>query len=107
MSIFSFDVRTLTTALKPPAFPAECTAFCPPRGTLELTGRGLPRKTVAGESAHGFTITCPPALPKLGLLTMERNGPAVPLHGTRVEVLRRELAARGVSPLYILKLEQF
>ena len=74
---------------------------------LELTGRGLPRKPVPEKVRTVAQSPGPPALPKLGLLTMRRNGPAVPLHGTRVEVLRGEWRPRGVSPLYILKPEQF
>jgi hypothetical protein len=38
---------------------------------------------------------------------MRKNGPAVPLHGTRLEVLRGELAAPWRIAFYILKPEQF
>ena len=75
---------------------------------LELTGRGLPRKPVPEKVRTVAQSPGPPALPKLGLLTMRRNSPAVPLHGTRVEVLRGELAAPWrIAFLIFRKLSNF
>ena len=71
-------------------------------------GSRSPTPNGAGETATVAQSPCPPALPKLGLLTMRRNGPAVPLHGTRVEVLRGELAApRRIASLIFRKLSNF
>ena len=73
---------------------------------LELTGRGLPRKPVPEKVRTVAQSPGPPALPKLGLLTMRRNGSDVPLRGTRVEVLRGKSAAPWRIAFYILKPEQ-
>jgi hypothetical protein len=68
---------------------------------LELTGRGLPRKPVPEKVRTVAQLPDPPALPKLGLLPIRRNGPAVPLHGTRVEVLRgKSTAPWRIASLY-------
>jgi len=66
---------------------------------LELTGRGLPRKPVPEKVRTVAQSPGPPALPKLGLLIMRRNGSAVPLHGTRVEVLRGVISCPGAYRL--------
>jgi hypothetical protein len=102
----SFSLRFAVTRVK------VLTVLCALRMGRALQsgadGRESPTQTGAGESAHDCAITWPASTPKLDLLTMRRNGPAVPLHGTRVEVLRGELAAPWrIAFLIFRKLSNF